>query len=590
MKKLLCYTRLPVSEAEYAPRLGLSMHLAYETADGFKPLNHNTGVLFVKATQNPETLQLLPKSIKCPRVCTMPDGSFLIAAIRTEAAGEPDESSKGCVVLFKSNDLLHYTEVGLAKIADDFIDDISLKICKNCGLPTVKAKIGDSILRARLDVNTLEVIKVEEHSCFHTDDVFADIEGCVPGNVFEISDEVYEHLLKKLITPHNTAIVFNDDIAVSNADELNAVRATAHYSDGSTASKRVDWDMSTVDFSTPGEYVAKGKIHQDHFDFPIATNRADPVIYRHNGSYYFIATNDADGNRSISVRKADSIPELVNAEEHMILDTNMYDHVKGLLWAPEYHVVGGKLYIFHACTTGEFGDEHSHVTAYNGKGDLIDREAYDMPIKVQKPDGSPIYTGGITLDMTTFDVNGETYAAWSQRQFSPCDLGAWVFIAKLDQNEPWKLLTEPVLITLPEYGWQNNHTHVDEGPFALFRDGKIYLTFSSALVDTTYCVGLLTAEIGSDLLDPNSWTKTNYPLLHSQCVKGEYGPGHNAYVEDEYGDVWNTYHARPGLDGPRSSGIRRVHFGFDGEPILDMTEELDVNPDLRDVEVKITVK
>ena len=78
--------------------------------------------------------------------------------------------------------------------------------------------------------------------------------------------------------------------------------------------------------------------------------------------------------------------------------------------------------------------------------------------------------------------------------------------------------------------------------------------------------------------------------MHSQCVKGEYGPGHNAYVEDEYGDVWNTYHARPGLDGPRSSGIRRVHFGFDGEPILDMTEELDVNPDLRDVEVKITVK
>ena len=150
--------------------------------------------------------------------------------------------------------------------------------------------------------------------------------------------------------------------------------------------------------------------------------------------------------------------------------------------------------------------------------------------------------------------------------------------------------SEPVLITLPEYGWQNNHTHVDEGPFALFRDGKIYLTFSSALVDTTYCVGLLTAEIGSDLLDPNSWTKTNYPLLHSQCVKGEYGPGHNAYVEDEYGDVWNTYHARPGLDGPRSSGIRRVHFGFDGEPILDMTEELDVNPDLRDVEVRITVK
>ena len=73
-------------------------------------------------------------------------------------------------------------------------------------------------------------------------------------------------------------------------------------------------------------------------------------------------------------------------------------------------------------------------------------------------------------------------------------------------------------------------------------------------------------------------------------VTGEYGVGHNAYIEDEYGDTWNTYHGRPGIHGPRSSGIRRVHFGFDGEPVLDMTEELDVNPALKSVEVTVTVK
>ena len=45
---------------------------------------------------------------------------------------------------------------------------------------------------------------------------------------------------------------------------------------------------------------------------------------------------------------------------------------------------------------------------------------------------------------------------------------------------------------------------------------------------------------------------------------------------DEYGDIWNTYHARPGIHGERSSGIRRVHFDVDGLPVLDLVEERDV--------------
>ena len=60
-----------------------------------------------------------------------------------------------------------------------------------------------------------------------------------------------------------------------------------------------------------------------------------------------------------------------------------------------------------------------------------------------------------------------------------------------------------------------------------------------------------------------------------------------AAVEDEFGDIWNTYHARPGIDGPRSSGIRRVHIGFDGEPVLDLLEENELPKGMERVEVKI---
>ncbi|MDE6516444.1 MAG: family 43 glycosylhydrolase, partial [Acetatifactor sp.] len=194
-----------------------------------------------------------------------------------------------------------------------------------------------------------------------------------------------------------------------------------------------------------------------------------------------------------------------------------------------------------------------------------------------------------TLDMTCFEWQGEHYAVWSQRQFLPNDLGAWLYIAKLNPQEPWKLQSDPVVLSKPEYGWANNHTFVDEGPFALVTEDKLYLTFSSAAVDTSYVVGLLTVEKGRDLLDVHNWHKKNYPILTSRSVEGEFGTGHNAYVIDDNKTVWNTYHARPGVNGVRSSGIRRVHFDIEGEPVLDLTEEMDLKEEYSKVKTRLTV-
>lgn len=115
------------------------------------------------------------------------------------------------------------------------------------------------------------------------------------------------------------------------------------------------------------------------------------------------------------------------------------------------------------------------------------------------------------------------------------------------------------------------------------------LTFSSAAVDTSYVVGIMTIDRGRDLLNPENWKKGNYPLMTSRSVEGEFGTGHNAYVVDEYGDVWNSYHARPGIHGERSSGIRRVHFDIDGLPVLDLVEDQDVSEEISQVRTKVIV-
>lgn len=410
--------------------------------------------------------------------------------------------------------------------------------------------------------------------------------------MIRVSKEVGNRLVCRLSVPTNIKIEVPESVIAASEEDVKAVKATALYSDGTKDSKSIDWDMTGVEWNKPGIHHIKGTIHQDHYVFPVATNRADPCIAKWNGKYYFIATNDADGNHTLYIREADTIPDLVTAKEALILDSSTYEDIGGLLWAPEFHVVEGNLYIYHAATPGEFFYEESHVIMLRRGGNPMCKKDWSRPNRVVRKDGSYLCEAGktISLDMTNFEVDGTYYVAWSERQFSPVDLGAWIYLAKVDKDEPWKLICDPLVITKPDYGWANNHVFVDEGPFTIIKEGKIFMTFSSALVDETYVVGLLTADRNADLLNPESWTKTNYPLLTSRSIPGEYGPGHNAYVIDNNGTYWNTYHARPGVEAPRSSGIRRVHFDMDGYPVLDLPEYKDLNKSLAKVFIDVIVK
>ncbi len=626
MAYILNYTREPINSALYDPRLAYSMHLAVsEDGKEYRALNHNSGVLFVKATENQDG-SLNPKSLKNPWLFALPEGGFGVAAVRIEGDGGEDEESRGCAVFFVSPDLMEYEEVGLLKLGTEHVERVSCVYDQKRGSFRVlwQERTGErfgAFIRSPKELQLAAVPEMLEGQLeteeiwsrgsglcgsgssdggsglsgsgnLNRESIAAGIQGAVPHNVLEVSEAVAVRLCRKLTPPVNIGVRFPEQVEAANREELERQYATALYSDGSRASKRVDWELSQVDFDKKGVYEISGRVHQDHFAFPIAYNRADPCICKWNGSYYFIATNDADGNHTLYIREAKSIPELVEAPERLLLDSETYPGIGGLLWAPEFHEINGRLYIFHGATPGEFFWEESHVMELREGGDPACREDWSAPKRVVKKDGSDICEAGkeITLDMTCFQWEGDFYAVWSQRQFLPKDLGAWLYIAKLNPKEPWKLDTEPVVLSKPEYGWANNHTFVDEGPFALIRGDKLYLTFSSAAVDTSYVVGLLTIEKGKDLLDAHNWSKKNYPLLTSRSVEGEFGTGHNAYVIDDDGTVWNTYHARPGVDGVRSSGIRRVHFDVEGDLVLDLTEDLDLKEEYACVKTRLSVK
>jgi len=593
---VLCYTREPQEDMIYSNKLAYSMHLAYsENGVKFEPLNHNYGVLFAKATHNPDGT-MTAKSLKCPFLFYLNDDTFGVVAIRTEANGDYDPECKGKVLLFTSKDLLEYTEVGLIDLnTDAYIRDVTCKYDK------VKERYiicwrDDFGNWYQSEIDDLYSLKCQSEpvsiGAVGFSRISTGIEGIVPRNTIKVSEEIGSKLKSRLMTPRNIKIEVPDTINVSSPDELNRMRFKAIYSDGSNSVKSIDWNTDKVDWSKPGSYDIKGVVHQEHYEFPFIVDRADPNIFKWNGKYYFISTNDADGFNSLYIREADTIHGLKDAEDHLILDTKTHEGIGGLLWAPELHNIGEDLYIFHAATPGEFYQEECHVMKLRRGGNPLCKEDWSVPRKVVKKDGSDLCEAGkeISLDMTCFEWNKEYYVVWSQRQFLPVDQGAWLYIAKIDPQEPWRLITDPVVISKPDYGWANNHTFVDEGPYALITDKKIFITFSSAAIDATYVVGMLEANAGADLLAPKSWKKLNYPILTSKSVAGQYGPGHNSYVTDDDGNVWCVYHARAGVNGPRSTGIRRVHFDVNGYPVLDLTEDRDLSARMKNVSCRLVVR
>lgn len=626
MSRLLCYTRKPIDNVLYDPRLAYSVHLALQEGELFRPLNHNSGVLFALATEN-EDGSLNPMSLRNPWIFPLKNGGYGVAAVRICGDGEEDESSRGCVLLWTTEDLVVYRELGLLRLGEQYIEWVKVRyddkrgcylLCweertGNCyqalypqalleGLAENCEPLLTCITSPDSDKSMLgEFPRSESDGLRRETD---NIEGAVPHCTLEIGEEEAWYLRCKLLTPVNIGVEVPREVEINLSESpgeqpeelvrqaLAGQQALARYSDGTVCGKSVDWKLNDLDLSEKGSRTVCGEIYRPSFPFPVAFNRADPCVTRWKGKYYFIATNDADNNHTLYIREADTLEELAQAEEILLLDSETYEGIGGLLWAPEFHEIENRLYIFHAATPGPFYEEESHVMALREGGNPACREDWSAPRKIVKRDGSDLCQAGktISLDMTCFPWEGDYYVIWSQRQFLPKDLGAWLYIARLDAREPWRLASDPVVLSKPDYGWANNHTFVEEGPYALTVGDKLYVTFSAAAVDTSYVVSYLVTERGKDLLRRENWRKNNYPILTSRSVEGEYGTGHNAYVEDERGNIWNTYHARPGTDGVRSSGIRRVHFDIDGDPVLDMTEEMDLREAFRQVKTRLVIR
>jgi GH43 family beta-xylosidase len=300
---------------------------------------------------------------------------------------------------------------------------------------------------------------------------------------------------------------------------------------------------------------------------PFILERADPQILRHEGRYFFTATVPAYDR--IVLRGADTLKGLREAAETTIWVKHPEGAMGSHIWAPELHRVGDGWYVYFAA--GEADTDTGDVWKIRM---YVLENLNDDPLAGEWTEKGQIATpiDSFSLDATTFAHGGRQYLCWAQHDPALTGSNTSLFLAEL--ANPWTIKGDPVEISRPELDWETIRFAVNEGPYALVRGGKVFITYSASGTGAEYCVGLLSADTEADLLAPASWSKSPVPVFTTSAANGIFGPGHNAFTVDEDGRDLLVFHARAyeeitgdPLDNPdRHCRVQPFGWSEDGTP------------------------
>jgi len=298
---------------------------------------------------------------------------------------------------------------------------------------------------------------------------------------------------------------------------------------------------------------------------PIANQRADTQIYKHTDGYYYMTATVPAYDR-IVLRRATTIQGLSTAAETTIWTKHASGIMGAHIWAPEIHFIDGRWYIYFAAgASSNIWAIRMYVLEGTGAN----------PLTASWTEKGQITTPWETfaLDASTFVSSGVRYLVWAQSE-PGIATNSNVYIARM--ANPWTISGSPTRIAQPTLEWeQRGGVKVNEGPTVIERNGRIFLTYSASATDQNYCLGLLTATVGSNLLAASSWVKRSTPVFTSNAATGQWGPGHNSFTvsEDGQSDIL-VYHDRsyqnisgdPLADPNRRTRVQKLYWNADGTP------------------------
>lgn len=309
---------------------------------------------------------------------------------------------------------------------------------------------------------------------------------------------------------------------------------------------------------------------------PLIHQRADPHIHRHDDGYYYFMGTVPEYDR-LELRRAATIAGLATAAPKTIWQRHATGPMGAHIWAPEIHFLDGKWYIYFAAGEAE--------KIWNIRIYVLENAAAN-PLEGEWIERGQLKTNweSFSLDSTVFEHRGRRYLLWAQKD--PAIRGNTnLYIALMDS--PTSIAGPQVLLSKPEFAWEQVRYWVNEGPVILRKHGRLYLTYSAAGTGPEYCLGMLTADENADPLDPAAWTKSPEPVFVTSEANRIYGPGHHCFTTTPDGQTdLLVYHARsyreitgdPLRDPNRHTRVQPVAWRADGTPDFGVPRPDTVSP------------
>ncbi|HWD65878.1 MAG TPA: glycoside hydrolase family 43 protein [Solirubrobacteraceae bacterium] len=302
------------------------------------------------------------------------------------------------------------------------------------------------------------------------------------------------------------------------------------------------------------------------FTNPVIGRGQDPSITTYRHRYFLVQSGPLN---TITIRRARSIKALAAAPKRVIWRGGEAGTPCCGWWAPELHMVDGGWYIYAAADDGTNADHRLQVL----------RSGSSSPL------GPYRYVGELTTpgDLWSIDPSplerpdGALFMFWSGWSDTENRVQN-IYIASM--SNPWTLVGSRVLLSTPQYAWERHPNpgkqpaFVNESPEPFLHGSTLSVTYSGSGCETpNYALGLLHAQLASDLLSPLSWTKSTVPILHSNLGAGIYGPGSNGwFASPSDGQTWIAFHAvrnpTGNCGGKRQVYAEPVRWNPDGTPNL----------------------
>jgi GH43 family beta-xylosidase len=258
---------------------------------------------------------------------------------------------------------------------------------------------------------------------------------------------------------------------------------------------------------------------------------ADPWVIRHsNGHYYMTGSTGTN----ITLRRSRSLVGLGAGDSKIVWLPPATGPYSKELWAPEIHHVNGKWYIYFAADDGR-NENHRIYALENQNHDPFQGE-FVFRGKVFDP-----HSDKWAIDATLFNTGEKLFLIWSGWEGNE-NVRQNLYIAPM--RDPLTISGPRVELSRPQHPWETiGKPQVNEGPEIIVRNGLVHLVYSASGSWTDdYCLGLLTAKVGSDLLAPSSWTKHDQPVFRR--APGVLAPGHASFVKSRDGkEDWIVYHS-----------------------------------------------